>query len=102
MVTLYEIIQSNATSTPLEIEHLMMQVASCAPDRILILWHEYLYLVVVRLCVRADCTFPPLRKDPMKLLPLSEVFPGQYLILLFTNRIINLLDQWGNVYPFQP
>ena len=30
------------------------------------------------------------RKDPMKLLPLLEVFPGQYLIRKFTNQIIYL------------
>ena len=69
MVTIYGVTQSNVTSTPLKVEHLVMQVASCAPDRILVLWHEYLHLVVVRLCVRAGCTFPPLREDPMKLLP---------------------------------
>ena len=68
MVTRYGVTQSNATSTPLEIEHLVMQVAFCAPNRILVLWHEYLHLVVVQF-VRADCTFPSLWEDPMKLLP---------------------------------
>ena len=68
MVTIYGVTQSNATSIPLKVEHLVMQVASCASDRVLIST-TYLHLVVVRLCVRADCAFPPLQEDPIKLLP---------------------------------
>ena len=68
MVTFYRVTQSTATSTPLEIEHLVMQVASCAPDRVLIST-TYLHLIVVRLCVRADCAFFPFKENPMKLLP---------------------------------
>src|SRR5271169_2487415 len=102
MVTIHGVTQSNVTSTPLKIEHLVMQVASCAPDRILISTDLSTFWL---LCdsVRAGCTFPPLREDPMKLLPTFVGISRAILDLTCSpNMIINLLDPWANVYPCQP
>ena len=47
----------------------MMQVASCASDWILIYSTNIYIRLLCNLCVRADCAFPPLQEDLMKLLP---------------------------------
>ena len=64
MVTLYEVTQSNATSTLLEIEHLVMQVASCASDWILIYSMNIYIRLLCDYVLELTVPFPPYEKIP--------------------------------------